>query len=866
MYSCLSKGAGWDPIHPPAVPKSDHAAVVAIINGERFLCEPTWGAGAECDGKWGFDYNPVRFLLPLVRTLNDHFPLDGSEKYLEDTFPYERFLRVAQHRPNSFDFRNESHPFARFDCKKGYLKMRFSTSHEAKELHASVCEVGKKRKECERHLNAIELIRATKDRQCFWLHVVFPRVALYHIRIFVNTREQTEIYVDSKKECTEVPFLSYTVGNSGFAPISPMVGLTHADSGFAIIRFAVSIGRSRLLLDVLNMQGKNHRDRANYVRLIIPSDTARCEDVVAVSFPENGRWRVWIWLENDQGSFTQFVMYEFDVSGANSQIVSPIDYVQADRKFVPLTLPPNLSVSPDSSALVLDRPETEVTATFRGTLDLNLRPIGSDSTTFPTVVAQSEIDGLLVKQFHIDIPGPGHYRMLYFLDSKYVLEQDYWYGKNKGVRAPVAIGQGTKISSGQGVRASSVADVVHSGSSDSLMTQLRPNPGASKDHRPPAEKQATKANEFPSDSSPNVSEQTVKPRNHAHQPISIADPAKVAPIDLSDAIVRRACRRLGLKAADLRYPTDTDLAAQCQDQDAQILLYYRLCRAVDGRIAEVKELVSTGCGPLSDEDEEKGEEEEGGEWQQERQEGRRNEMSKSPRLSRIQRLRRALDKRERSRQRRRFSRRCRAIERFIHREQEDAEQEKRLREMELAQRRRMERAVRLARLERQKRLRWMTKHNIHRQAARENASVRAELEFEKIRIKVLAREMRAEANVKIVEEERRRKLIEMREKLAEKQRRQWEERERQAREQQKLENQLRAKQIDVELRVRAHQAAKRQEIEARKKEIERVKLKAERSMRLWREGYADPRRRAKPDRDLKPSRLPPLRRSRSDLH
>jgi transglutaminase/protease-like cytokinesis protein 3 len=110
-YSCLSKGAGWDPLHPPQIPKSDHAAVLVIINDYKYLSEPTWGAGGVTDGKWHFDYNPVRFLLPLICTLHDHFPVDGSEKYLETPFPYDRFLRAAHHRPNKFYFRNESHPF-----------------------------------------------------------------------------------------------------------------------------------------------------------------------------------------------------------------------------------------------------------------------------------------------------------------------------------------------------------------------------------------------------------------------------------------------------------------------------------------------------------------------------------------------------------------------------------------------------------------------------------------------------------------------------------------------------------------------------------------------------------------------------------
>jgi hypothetical protein len=42
VYYCFAKVPNWDDPHPPDAPTVNHAAVLVILNGAKFICELSW--------------------------------------------------------------------------------------------------------------------------------------------------------------------------------------------------------------------------------------------------------------------------------------------------------------------------------------------------------------------------------------------------------------------------------------------------------------------------------------------------------------------------------------------------------------------------------------------------------------------------------------------------------------------------------------------------------------------------------------------------------------------------------------------------------------------------------------------------------
>jgi hypothetical protein len=169
IMSCYSKGYDWKPRTPPKAPTTNHTSLVVIIEGRKWLCDPTWGSGTLLDGEalsFNSEYNRSRFLVPLVCGLNDHFPMDGCESLLDEPLPFERFVRAAAYVPNEFVFRNESHPFSRFPCDGGYLKLQFSTATVVNRVVVQCCDARDGR-DIDEGLHAVELFQKARDRLKF---------------------------------------------------------------------------------------------------------------------------------------------------------------------------------------------------------------------------------------------------------------------------------------------------------------------------------------------------------------------------------------------------------------------------------------------------------------------------------------------------------------------------------------------------------------------------------------------------------------------------------------------------------------------------------------------------------------------------
>jgi hypothetical protein len=352
-------------------------------------------------------------------------------------FSFEQFARSPWFRRGRHRIRLESHPFGQIECASGYLKMQFSTSLAGESI-MPLCKVvaGDSSPEIDRSLQEVELFQTTRGRRKFWLHAVFPNKAIYQLSVFIDSECQFTVFVDNKKPSSELPFLKYTAGDSAFIPISPKAGLTAVDSGIAVIRFAVSCKRSHLLVDVVDAAGNNDRRLADYVRLVIPFDPTRYEDVVAARFPETGEWRVTIYLANDEGSYAWFIAYRFDVrTAASAARVCALDYVANGREFAPLRASEKLSLNVTASAVVSTSPVFKVTAQFAGQLLLNLRPADGGNTMFPDTLSETTQDSVKTVTYSLTVQRPGDYELFYFLNGSYESQQTWRYAPN-GLPAP----------------------------------------------------------------------------------------------------------------------------------------------------------------------------------------------------------------------------------------------------------------------------------------------------------------------------------------------------------------------------------------------------------------------------------------------
>jgi hypothetical protein len=305
--------------------------------------------------------------------------------------------------------------------------MQFSINHTAEAIWGAADAItGNKVIKIDADLQHVELIATTDTRRRWIFHAVFRSIGLYRLQLCIDGWVFRTVYVDNLCGTTEIPFLHYTMGDSGFIPICPTKGLTQISSGFALIRFAVKNRRSNLFLEVVNSGRQSHKEKAQYVKLEIPTDPSRCEDVIIVSFPSSGLWSVQVFLENGHGSFTQFVTYHFEVLQGIEESISPLEFIPDDRRYLKLEKPEGLSIMPDRSAVVVvDSLTFELTARFRGSLTLNLRPMHDQYTIFGTEISKTEDDGLKTIRYRFTAPSAGNYRLYMGFNSHSMIQQYY---------------------------------------------------------------------------------------------------------------------------------------------------------------------------------------------------------------------------------------------------------------------------------------------------------------------------------------------------------------------------------------------------------------------------------------------------------
>jgi hypothetical protein len=446
-FDNLAKGYSWNQLNPPRTPKSDHASDVVIINGNVFLSEPCWGAGYLNDQRrFQPEYREELFLRPIVCTINDHFPVGESAKFVDFLFTYETFIKTPEYKGVDFKLHAESHPFSRFECTTGNLQMQFSCQNCLSSILIRVYHLkGNTFYEQNDIYTGSRIVQspipAAPDRCRFLAFIAFPKIGLFKIKMYLNTHSAYEAYVDSRQIFSQIPFLNSVDPKIKFIPILPKGKLSVAKNGVAFVRFAVAKDYANFFVDVYqllddsfnNLKGCR-REIVQQATMLIPFDNKRVENVFTITFPENGKFLVKIWI-NDIGSnsSSNCILLVYHVYGAINQYSEvPFKFLYRGRNFLPLSNE-QITVQPSDSVIMANSNAFKLTATIpKGTrLLLNLRSLENDSGLENcSEVGRTEVNGKVAIQYSLRMSHYGTFRLLFFLNQTYLFEQIYYYQSN----------------------------------------------------------------------------------------------------------------------------------------------------------------------------------------------------------------------------------------------------------------------------------------------------------------------------------------------------------------------------------------------------------------------------------------------------
>lgn len=357
-YSNYAKGYSFDPLNPPKEVKSNHASVYLEIDGVPFIAEPTWAAGHIGEGKkFQWDYDPQLFLIPVYKTLCDHYPCDESKSLLPFEYPYQDYVKSCKVSPFDRYLKAEGIPFVNFESKNGYVEQFYSCTGPIDFVNFKIFV--KKKKTFEQidseGISSYVIVKTRlpkhTERCRFQTAIGLPAKGFYHIQMFIDGPFAIEYYVNSLQKCSiSIPLKVNLYHEQKFIPITPKTVLTSVTTGYALIRFAVAPKRADLLWDIVKLAKPNTltpkgeeitRQRGRLISLNIPFDDERYEDQLLITFPSNGRYSVLVYLANDIGSYTTYMRYFFDVTGVtseNSTPINPASLMYKGRTFAPMKI------------------------------------------------------------------------------------------------------------------------------------------------------------------------------------------------------------------------------------------------------------------------------------------------------------------------------------------------------------------------------------------------------------------------------------------------------------------------------------------------------------------------------------------------
>lgn len=459
-----SKAAGWNAFYPQENPDFDHEAVYIDIGGEKFISEPTWGAGNSDDNhQFSFSYVKSNFLIPYYTGVLSHYPQNILDNSLNYPFTWKQFISLNQ--PNiSKELSLESNPFQKINVEDGFYELQFSFVQPVETLSSNIflLEGNTWFSQGDKYVSFDCLAKDLPSRsytlsselRCRYnMSVCFPKVGTYHVEVFLNTKQLFHVYFmvkNTKERLLGIPGAKKE--KIGFIPIVPLNGLTSVTKGFARIRFAIEQIRSPLLIELFKIKkgtfdregnkkyDKCHRKFTTYLPFKYKAkksdnksngnlNSCLVEDWILVEFPENGRWEVEIYFANDEGTYTYGVTYYFDVTGSGYHNLYPIFDLPKNRKFIPFqTKKPNeVWLEPSTQSVILNDydhyfhvfSEKEVKVYFTCNED--------DSVIWPSLMGEKDTDKKNIKdrEYSVTFVKNGTYSLEIFGDQ-HLGTQEYY--------------------------------------------------------------------------------------------------------------------------------------------------------------------------------------------------------------------------------------------------------------------------------------------------------------------------------------------------------------------------------------------------------------------------------------------------------
>ena len=398
--------------------------------------------------KKNFDTN--FFLIPLYDTLCYHYPCEESQKFLPFKLNFADFFQCLKIHPFGRKLKTETYPFIKITANHGYVEQTYSCVSPFNNIDFKIYkkEISNfKQIQSTNGITSYEVIEKKiknhPERCRFISYIVFQEDGFYEVEMYIDSLKVLNYFVIvPQKNEGSIPVTLNYFHDSKFIQMTPKTVLSEVVNGVVIIRFAVAIKRSDILWDIIKLNDQNafnidgeiiDRKFGRYIKLLLPFDDERYEDQLCITFPSKGRYVVKIYLTNDEGSFSNYVKYYFDVTSIgsnNPKPISPVYYMFDGRKFPPNRIldenKKEVIIKPNLNCYLVTEKEQTIQIKSASNSDVIHLEFKQDDKT---VAAPSENKQKgEFRRFEWPIPGDyGEYHLIGWINDKQCFDLTYIY-------------------------------------------------------------------------------------------------------------------------------------------------------------------------------------------------------------------------------------------------------------------------------------------------------------------------------------------------------------------------------------------------------------------------------------------------------
>ena len=224
-YINIAKSDNFNFINPPTQEKSDHCSIYIKINGIQFICEPTWATNLRRNPEDDVETN--LFLIPIMRTISDHYPCNESTQLLPFKIELKNFVKSSQISTNQFNLKTETNPFSIITCQDGYLEQTFSCIGPVDLIRFNVYFINKNQYQNigELGITSYEIYQKKlhnnhQNRCRFRVFNNFQKEGQYQIVMFINKIQSLKYIVNCQSKSSKFIPVNFNVFNvNKFIPI-----------------------------------------------------------------------------------------------------------------------------------------------------------------------------------------------------------------------------------------------------------------------------------------------------------------------------------------------------------------------------------------------------------------------------------------------------------------------------------------------------------------------------------------------------------------------------------------------------------------------------------------------------------------------